>query len=438
MIFYLPIVVNKIAKETNFIQRNRQLSAMEFLKLLFSNRANVAEKSLTELCLELFEDGVSISKQGLNKKFNGNTVAFLKEIFMILFAEQMKLSVKKTKINSTLDFNAIRILDGTSIKLSPTLRKFYPGTVGAGVKIQLEFDFLTGKFMYVEIQAGKAGDSGPGMQRLESLQKGDLVLQDLGYFQYQLFKTIDEKEAFYVSRARADTMFYVDSPNPRYHRNGEVMMKYAHERLYLEDELKTMKRGETREYPKVYLGKHARYPTRLIVYRLSSEDEKRQLHRIKRRKQTKPGKIKKKSYAVSGITTFITNLPPKVSPTEVVELYRYRWQIELIFKSWKSDMKVNYYRRMKKERWESHFYAELILLLLSLLITYQLRVYFKEEKDLILSEQITLNEVSKKIWKFWQARDELKWFRHFQHLVEALIKYGLKNLKKSSIGLTQI
>ena len=76
---------------------------MEFLKLLFSNRANVAEKSLTELCLELFEDGVSISKQGLNKKFNGNTVAFLKEIFMILFAEQMKLSVKKTKINSTLE-----------------------------------------------------------------------------------------------------------------------------------------------------------------------------------------------------------------------------------------------------------------------------------------------------------------------------------------------
>lgn len=407
---------------------------MKFLELLFCSPANIAEKSLTQLCLELFNDGVSISKQGLNKKFNENTVAFLKEIFMILFTAQMNLIVDKTKINSPITFNAVRILDGTSIKLSEELRMFYPGTVGAGVKLQLEFDFLTGKFIYVEIQAGKAGDTASGMNRLESLQKDDLVLQDLGYFQYKLFKAIDEKEAFYVSRARADTMFYIDSPNPRYHKNGEIMMKYAHERLYLEEELKTIERGELREYPKVYLGKHARYPTRLIVYRLPIEDEERQMHRIKRRRQTKPGEVKKKSYDVSSISTFITNLPSEVSAAEVVKLYRYRWQIELVFKSWKSDMKVDYYRRMKKERWECHFYAELILLLLSLLITYQLRVYFKEEKDLILSEQITLNEVSKKIWKLWQARDELEWTRHFQKLIKALTKFGLKNINRSHQG----
>lgn len=397
------------------------------MELLFSSPANIAEKSLTELCLGLFDDRLIISKQGLNKKFNENTVVFLKEIFMTLFTEQMNLSVEKTKINSTISFNTVRILDGTSIKLSKDLGIYYPGTTGAGVKLQLEFDFLTGRFIYAELQAGKAGDTASGMNRLESLEKDDLILQDLGYFQYELFKIIDEKEAFYVSRARADTMFYIDSPNPRYHKNGDIVKSSAHERLYLEEVLKTMKRGETREYPKVYLGKHVRYPTRLIVYRLPIEAEEKQRDRIKRRKQTKPGKIKKKSYDVSGITTFITNLPLSVPAEEVTKLYRYRWQIELIFKSWKSDMKVNYYRRMKKERWECHFYAELILLLLGLLITYQLRSYFKEEKDLILSERITLNEVSKKIWKLWQARDKLEWICLFQVLIEALTKFGLKN-----------
>lgn len=424
-------MLNKLAKDTKFIQRNRVLSTMEFLELLFCSPANIAKKSLTQLCLDLFDDGINISKQGLNQKFNENSVTFLSEIFMRLFTAQMNFPVAKTTINSSIDFNTIRILDGTSIKLAKELQTFYPGTTGAGVKLQLEFDFLTGKFIYVEIQAGKAGDTASGMARLDSLQKNDLVLQDLGYFQYKLFKTVDEKEAFYVSRARADTMFYVDSPNPRYHKNGDLMMKYAHERLYLEKELKTMERGETREYPKVYLGKHARYPTRLIVYRLPIEEEEKQLFRIKRRKQTKPGKIKKKSYNVSGITTFITNLPLEVSPKEIVALYRYRWQIELVFKSWKTDMKVNYYRRMKKERWECHFYAELILLLLSLLLTYQLRVYFKEDKNLILSEQITLKEVSKKVWKLWQARDELEWSRLFQHLTAALARFSSKNIKAS-------
>ena len=50
------------------------------------------------------------------------------------------------------------------------------------------------------------------------------------------------------------------------------MKKYTHERLYLEEELKTMKRRETREYPKVYSGKHERFPTRLAVYRMTHEE----------------------------------------------------------------------------------------------------------------------------------------------------------------------
>lgn len=99
---------------------------------------------------------------------------------------------------------------------------------------------------------------------------------------------------------------------------------------------------------------------------MTEEQQARQLERIKRRGQTKPSNIKKKSYDVSSISIYITNFPENVPAKEVSELYRYRWQVELVFKSWKSDMKVNFYGDMKKERWECHFYAELILLLLSL------------------------------------------------------------------------
>jgi len=89
-------------------------------------------------------------------------------------------------------------------------------------------------------------------------------------------------------------------------------------------------------------------------------------------------------------------------------------------------MKVDFYGDMKKERWECHFYAELILLLLSLLIAYQLKVYFKEEKNLVLSERITMRETSKRIWEIWQARDQLEWDNLINELINGLARLGLK------------
>lgn len=430
MIFYRPIELSKLAKETKFIQRNRQMSALKFLEILFAEPGNIAEKSLSELCFELARGGVSISKQGFNKKFNERSVTFMKTIFLALFTLQMKISLGKDKIESTLDFNTVRILDGTSIKLAKKLESFYQGTTGAGVKCQIEFDYLTGRFLYMELQDGKAADSLSGMKRLDPLQENDLILQDTGYFNQKVFKKIDEGKAFYVSRAPIDTSFYVDSQNPRYHKDGKVMAKYAYERLHLEDELKTLKRGTIREYPKVYFGSGAKYPTRLVIYRMTEEQEARQLERIRRRGQTKPGKIKIKSYDMSSISIYITNFPQKVPAKEVPELYSYRWQVELVFKSWKSDMKVDFYGNMKKERWECHFYAELILLLLSLLLAYQLRVYFKREKNLILSEQITMREVSKRIWEIWQARDQLEWDNLINEIINGLARLGLKKKTK--------
>jgi hypothetical protein len=428
--FCLPSDLENLANETKFIQRNRKLGAVKFLELLFSQPASIAKNSLTSLSSRLEDSGLTISKQALDKKFNENAVDFLKQIYLLLFEAQSKQLFHPFSIQSTLNFRSLRILDGTSIKLPPAFQQVYPSTVGSGVKCQLEFDYLTGQLMYVEVQAGKAGDTASGMKRLETVQENDLILQDLGYFQFDLFKEVNARKAFYVSRARADTMFYVDHPEPRYHENGEIMKKYAHERLYLEEELKTIKRGETREYPKVYLGKHARFPTRLVVYRMTDQEQRQQEMRIKRRKQTKPGKVKQKSYEVSSISTYVTNFPSEVSVEEITGLYRYRWQIELVFKSWKTDMDVDYYRRMKLERWECHFYACLILLLLSMLITYQIRLYLWEEKGIILSEMIAMREISKRIWKVWQARDDLEQEVVMNNIIKILARIGRKNTKK--------
>lgn len=95
-------------------------------------------------------------------------------------------------------------------------------------------------------------------------------------------------------------------------------------------------------------------------------------------------------------------------------------------------MKADHYREMKVERCECHFYAELILLRLSMLITYQLCVYFKTENNLILSEKIAMNEISKKIWKLWQARNKLEWSYLMEGIIKKLARIGRKNIKKTN------
>lgn len=69
-----------------------------------------------------------------------------------------------------------------------------------------------------------------------------------------------------------------------------------------------------------------------------------------------------------GISGYISNLW-RFSPSEVVELYRVRWQIELLFKIFKSEYEIDKLKNIKLERIEAHIYATLIKILLLLEIT---------------------------------------------------------------------
>lgn len=401
------------------------------MELIFSQPGALSTLSLTGLCGSLGNHDIQMSKQAFDKRINENTVCFLQQIYNQLFERQSNMILTGIQLKSSYPFNRLRIIDGTTITLSKNCSDTYPGTVGSGVKYQVEFDYLTGRFLYIGIHSGKAADCPAGMERLKSVQKDDLFLQDLGYFKFEMLKQIGEAGAFFVSRAKSDTMFHTDHPSPVYHPNGDIIQKYAFERLLLEDVLPTMKRGEFKEYPSVYMGRHVKLPTRVVLYRMTREEQNRQNHRIVRRSQTKPGEIKQKSKDLSGISIMITNLPLSVPAEEVIALYRYRWQIELLFKSWKSDFKIAHYREMKLERWECHLYVELITLLLNTLMTYQFRVHFWQTEGMILSEKITMREVNKKIGVFCRARDDTDWQNTLEQIEKILRSIGRKNVKET-------
>ena len=68
----------------------------------------------------------------------------------------------------------------------------YQGSGGssntAGVKIQLEYDLLSGQFLNVQLGPGKNNDKTYGTICLETVEAGDLCLRDLVILIYETYK----------------------------------------------------------------------------------------------------------------------------------------------------------------------------------------------------------------------------------------------------------
>ena len=67
-------------------------------------------------------------------------------------------------------------------------------------------------------------------------------------------------------------------------------------------------------------------------------------------------------------------------------LYSLRWQIEILFKTWKSFFEIDECKNIKKERLECHLYGQLIGILLCSSTMFQMRQLLLEKKKQELSE----------------------------------------------------
>src|SRR4051794_22657177 len=200
--FLSPTALQEIAKKTNFVQRTSKHQGNELVALCVWLSQKVASTALTQLCSRLeASTGVLMSPEGLNQRFNSAAVAFLRAVFTSLMNQ--KLCATQSLSSDILSiFKRIRILDATVFQLPDSFATDYQGSGGssntAGVKIQLEYDLLSGRFLNVQLGPGKNNDKTYGTICLESVEAGDLCLRDLGYFDLRDLQAIHKLSAFYI------------------------------------------------------------------------------------------------------------------------------------------------------------------------------------------------------------------------------------------------
>lgn len=432
--YFTPSFLEELARELDFVQRKRKFSGHDLATTCVWVSQRIASDSLVRLCSQLHAaTGTLISPEGLNKRFNKKAVCFLKHVFSAL----LKNKVCETSVipsSSLTHFQRIRILDATIFQVPKHLASVYPGSGGcaqtAGIKIQLEYDLHSGQFLNFQVEPGKNNDKTFGTECLATLRPGDLCIRDLGYYSLDDLDQMDQRGGYYISRLKLNNMVYIKNEFPEYFRNGTAKKQFQYIKIDLENIMNTLKPGQVYEIAAPYIGKDKKLFTRVIIYRLTEkqlrERKKKQVY-----KESKKGiTYSEKSKRLAGMNIYVTNTPLEWVPMEQIhDFYSLRWQIEIIFKTWKSLFQIHNWQNIKRERLECHIYGKLIAIFLCSSTMFKMRQLILQKKQKELSEYKAIGMIQDHLYILYQAiqQNTQKITKILCRLFNLLLKNGRKS-----------
>lgn len=326
---------------------------MSFLKMVLFDQMSIEQPSLDQHCRLLLQDqGKSFCKQALDKRFNNQAVAFMH----CLLEQCLQRQVLSLKLPSAFanPFSAIRLMDSTSFKLPAALASDFPGFGGDGPKscmqVQFEYDILSGKILDLSMVNALIKESAYAHPLLSNVKPDELIIRDLGYYKIKSFEQIEKQGAYYISRLHPLTKFY--------ERRGDDFVLLDHKTLYHRLKHSSRKHLDLN----LFLGKDVKHPVRLVATLLPPEAVEQRRKKKKYRQNAHPEVY---NYLVY-MNLFITNAPKNLlSVSQVNDLYRVRWQIECIFKTWKSLLKMDKVRKMKADRVRCYMLGKFLWILLN-------------------------------------------------------------------------
>lgn len=347
-------MINRIAKQTGFVKRSRKLSAYGFINSLMFSFSNQASTSLPDIAADLNQQfSIDISKEGLHKRFSKEGVTFLKELIKHQLHNQFPIP-SEGKLDQ--HFSAINIKDSSKFSLPGVYQKDYPGfgnfskTSGL-MNLQYEYDLVSGNWKTLELTTVKRNDQQDSKQTLDSIKEGELYIRDLGYVTPLYLKTIIERRASFLNRMPPQINIY--APDKKLITWKSINRKFN-------------KTGSATLDIDVLLYEKDLIESRLVIERIPDAEY---------RKRLRKAEFSAKKHGV-GLSTehkircrynlFITNVSRAILPLERIrKTYYLRWQIELVFKTWKSIFEIHKIKKVKTDRMECQLLAKLLWVLLN-------------------------------------------------------------------------
>lgn len=312
---------DQLARATGFLRRDSgKLSPAGFLKTacLFALQSSASLSSFAQLWALLH--GQTLSKQAVHKRCGAAAINFLQAILQAVVASLVR-GTSRPELARGL-FQRILIQDSTSLGLPSKLAALFPGPANqqskkqAGLKIQATLDLVRNHWVRFHLSPFTCNDQAASPQILEGLNRGDLVIRDLGYLVLDVLRQIHQCGAYFLSRWRFGLL--VSLPGSATPSNLLLLL------------------GSSPVWDGTVLLGGERLPVRLVAVRLPQAvaAERRRKARADRDQRLRHSD---QYFKLLDWNIFITNVPKELLAADaLVNLYQLRWRIEIIFKSWKS------------------------------------------------------------------------------------------------------
>lgn len=346
----LTTVADQAAHESGFIQRVRTLTGASFVQTLVFGWLGDPDASLAALTQTAVACDAPLSRQGLDQRFTPAAADCLRRVLEA--ALRTLVAADAVALPILARFAGVYLWDSTTITLPDILAALWPGCGGrvathtrAALKVHLRWEFSTGAFDWLTLTNARTSDRAAAATA-PALPVGALRLADLGYFSLTVLPLLIRQHVCVLCRFPAQPLVVVgDTPGCAV---GDLL---AHETAARVDR-------------PVLLGATARIPCRLLAVRVDAATAEQRRRQWRKQAKREGHTVRASRLALADWNAWLTTVPAdRLTLEEAQVLIGLRWQIELVFKQWKSGGGLERSRSQQPDRMLSEVYAKLLALL---------------------------------------------------------------------------
>jgi Transposase DDE domain len=265
-----------------------------------------------------------------------NAAPWLGDIVAALLAQQQATLPAKRWAGYRL-----RALDATAI--------CQPGADRTSWRLHVGYDLASRQVDHVELTDGRGGEH---LQRL-TYQPGEIVLADRIYARARNLRLVKQDGADFIVRMGWNSLRLK-------HADGRQFDLFA--------TLRAQKGQQGEVKVRVDEGGKVTEPLelRLVIWRKSRKQAKAEQNRLLKNAKKRGTKVDPRTLQAAKYVMLLTSLPADTFPaSDVLAIYRFRWQIELAFKRMKSLAGLDELAAKKPELAKAWIYARLIAFLIA-------------------------------------------------------------------------
>jgi hypothetical protein len=333
------------ARQTGFRKRRSKLTGSVFVQALTFGLLDNPHATLEELAQAAGSLGVPISPQGLDQRFGPQAADLLKRVLHDAVVRVINTDPVAVPLLQRFA-GGVCLLDSTTLTLPEALAGPWPATglhknlggIKAQVRLNLVDGTLTGPFLFPAHDHDRKG-----VLATAPLPAGALHLADLGFFCSKHLEALDRQKVFWLTRVKAGTRL-VDATGRQWTLAAFLGQQVA----------------DTVDVS-LTLGVLHPLPCRFVAMRVPPGVAAERRKRLRPRAKKRGWKIHADRRIMAEWNVYATNVPREMlSVQEARVLARCRWQIELLFKLWKSEGHIDESRSEKPWRIQCEIYAKLL------------------------------------------------------------------------------